>query len=102
MRHVVVLIDGLSVLDVNGESASSAAFGCNDSICAARWHFNVGGNGVRCVLGPDGRGFGDLGSLVVSEIRASGDQAWAQPGVATFGESVVERKNIVFLCLDPE
>jgi len=33
---------------------------------------------------------------------ASGDQAWPQPGITAFRESVVERENIVFLRFDPE
>ena len=102
MRHVVVLEDRLPVLDVQGVSAGRSAFSHEHSIRAPPWHFDRGGNGVRLVLGVGRRGLGDYGPGVVAEIRPSGDQAWPQARIAALREAVVERENVVLLCLDPE
>src|SRR5689334_5331285 len=103
MRHVVVLIDGLSVLDVQGVPSGRTAFSHKHSIGACLWHFNRGGDSVRCVFGVHGRGLRNTSrSGIIYEISSSSDQTGSQTRISALGEAVVQGENVVLLRLDPE
>ena len=89
MREIVVLIDGLAILDVKRVTTGHAAFSYQHAVGSFLRHFNRGRDGVRCVLGISGRRFGNPGSGIVGEISSTRDQAWAQTRIATFREAIV-------------
>src|SRR5205085_167047 len=103
LPDVVVLIDGLPLLDVKGIPARHSAFGYKHSVSAALWHFNRGDDGVRRVFGVGGRALGDRNcARVIRESGPPSDKAGTKAGVQTFPEAVVQRENVVFFRLDPE
>src|SRR5262245_57432791 len=103
VRHKVVFIDGLPILDVQTESARGAAFRYQYAVSPFLRHVNRGGDGVRDVLSVDGRTFRNAnGARVVNKISSSGNQAGPQTRIATFRKAIVERQNVVLLCFDPE
>src|SRR5204863_5280471 len=94
--------DRLSILDVEGVSAGRATFRHQHTVRAALRHLKGGGYSVRGVLNVCGWRLGNPSRRIVCEIGASRNQTRPQAWVAALRESVIERKNAVFLCLRPE